>query len=613
MQLFINNWRSQLASPLASTSLTMQVHPDDAALLVGLGSGDHYLLTLAGVDAVGVETAHEIVRVTGNAAGSLTIVRAQEGTAAAEWPISSRVECRFTAGAAMAPAAALAAHTAAADPHTQYQQKEAGKGLSTNDYTADEKNKLASLEGSHYKGLHSSLEALQAAKPSSAAGDYADVDAGAGSDVQRYLWDVSDAGWKRLGASTPMTATQIKVEYESNVDTNAFTDAEKAKLAALQPGGGGLQTGDVLFTLRNPGAGFVAPGSIQLQAAYPSLFALVGLTGGTPNGGATWDSVLVNAALDEAGWIETDGNGVWCITHYSGLIYRSTDDGLTWTQQVLAFGGEGYTPRRLFTDGSGVWIGTLDNGAGGQFRSTDNGATWDAAITSGPVLDWLAGDGSGVWVRGSGGGDNLQRSTDNGVTWANVAHNVPQSFWDVKCAATDGAGHWIACGSNGSGGNGFSVSADNGLTWTSVANPLAGNAVPLAIAYHDGVWVVGAEGGKLARSTDNGATWTHPTGPTISVKSIAANAGAWLATDDSLNLWRSTDAGQTWSSTSFSTQFGGVFIRNVAGSATTFIMAGTSSNVQRSASTFPYDPATEFQVPTVTAPAGTTAYFKAGS
>ncbi|MCY1446179.1 BNR/Asp-box repeat protein [compost metagenome] len=216
-----------------------------------------------------------------------------------------------------------------------------------------------------------------------------------------------------------------------------------------------------------------------------------------------------------------------------------------------------------------------------------------------------------MWVRGSGGGANLQRSTDNGVTWANIAHNVPQSFWDIRCVATDGAEHWVACGSNSSGGNGFAISADNGLTWTYVANPLAGNAVAFAIAYHDGVWVVGAEGGKLARSTDNGATWTQLAGPTVSVNSIAANADAWLATDESRNLWRSTDGGQTWASTSFNTQFGGGFIRNVAGSGTTFIMAGSSSNAQRSASSFPYNAATQFKVPAITAPAGTTAYVKA--
>ena len=115
--------------------------------------------------------------------------------------------------------------------------KEAGKGLSSNDFTSEEKAKLAGLEGSHFKGLHGSLAALQAAHPSAVAGDYADVDAGAGVDVVRYLWDVSDSQWvAQAAAGGSMTPAQVKTAYESNPDTNAFTDAEQAKLGGITPG-----------------------------------------------------------------------------------------------------------------------------------------------------------------------------------------------------------------------------------------------------------------------------------------------------------------------------------------------------------------------------------------
>tara|TARA_B100000929_G_C15511743_1_gene421169 strand:+ start:46546 stop:48618 length:2073 start_codon:yes stop_codon:yes gene_type:complete len=41
------------------------------------------------------------------------------------------------------------------------------------------------------------------------------------------------------GAEVNPTASEIKALYESNADTNAYTDAEKAKLASLDAGGGG--------------------------------------------------------------------------------------------------------------------------------------------------------------------------------------------------------------------------------------------------------------------------------------------------------------------------------------------------------------------------------------
>ncbi|MFG0381102.1 hypothetical protein ACF8C6_09075 [Pseudomonas sp. zbq_18] len=114
--------------------------------------------------------------------------------------------------------------------------KVAGYGLSQENYTAAEKIKLAGLEGSHFKGLFASLAALELAFPSAVAGDYADVDAGIGSDTVRHLWDVDDAQWIAGGSGSPLTAADIKTLYESNPDTNAYTDAEQTKLGGIEAG-----------------------------------------------------------------------------------------------------------------------------------------------------------------------------------------------------------------------------------------------------------------------------------------------------------------------------------------------------------------------------------------
>lgn len=311
MQLFLNNWASRLAGPLASSALTLQIPTEDASRLVGLGTGDHYLLTLIAVDGAGVETAHEIVRVTGVAGSVLTIVRGQEGTVAADWPISTPIKARYTAGAA----AALGAHEQAADPHPQYlTQAEAdgryllgaalapvatsgsysdlsdkpfipaapgdigaatteqgalaetavqpaalsaglaskvdkltGYGLSQENFTPAEKAKLAGLESSSYKGTYLNLAALQTAHPAAEPGAYADVDAGVSDPVLRYIWDASDGQWvAQAGSADPVTAAQVKTLYESNPDTNAFSDAEQAKLAGVAAGATANATTDSL-------------------------------------------------------------------------------------------------------------------------------------------------------------------------------------------------------------------------------------------------------------------------------------------------------------------------------------------------------------------------------
>lgn len=115
--------------------------------------------------------------------------------------------------------------------------KATGYGLSQQNFTQAEKDKLAALEGSHYRGTYLTLAALQAALPTANAGDYADVDAGEGAPVLRYIWDASDSEWvAQAGSADPITAAQVKSLYESNPDTNAYTNAEKTKLEGIQAG-----------------------------------------------------------------------------------------------------------------------------------------------------------------------------------------------------------------------------------------------------------------------------------------------------------------------------------------------------------------------------------------
>lgn len=107
-----------------------------------------------------------------------------------------------------------------------------GMGLSSENFTTDEKAKLAGLEDVHYKGWFPSLLALQTKYPTADEGAHAFVDDVSGSVL--YIWDVDTTEWvARVGESTEMTPAQAKVLYESNPDTNVFTDVLKAKLEAF--------------------------------------------------------------------------------------------------------------------------------------------------------------------------------------------------------------------------------------------------------------------------------------------------------------------------------------------------------------------------------------------
>jgi hypothetical protein len=115
--------------------------------------------------------------------------------------------------------------------------KVAGYGLSQENFTPEEKTKLAGLGSSRWKGQFVSEAALNTAFPTTEPGSYADVDPGAEEDVVRYIWDTSDGKWvKQSGVVTSLTSSQVKQLYEANADTNAFTDTEKSKLSGIAAG-----------------------------------------------------------------------------------------------------------------------------------------------------------------------------------------------------------------------------------------------------------------------------------------------------------------------------------------------------------------------------------------
>ena len=157
--------------------------------------------------------------------------------------------------------------------------------MSTEDYTSAEKTKLAGLDEAHYKGTFVNLAALEAAHPTASAGDYADVDAGVADPVLRFIWDASDSEWvAQAGSADPITAAQVKTLYESNPDTNAYTDAEKSKLA-------GVATG----ATANANTDSLAEGATNLYhtAARVLATALSGLSLATGGAITSADTVLV--------------------------------------------------------------------------------------------------------------------------------------------------------------------------------------------------------------------------------------------------------------------------------------------------------------------------------
>lgn len=99
--------------------------------------------------------------------------------------------------------------------------------------TDAQKAKLEGLKTSKYLGTFLTPEEIPLGGV--VAGNYADVDSGLPDvSTERWIYDV-EAGKFVKAISVPASETSegVKEKYESNLDTNVFTDSEKSKLESL--------------------------------------------------------------------------------------------------------------------------------------------------------------------------------------------------------------------------------------------------------------------------------------------------------------------------------------------------------------------------------------------
>ena len=95
-----------------------------------------------------------------------------------------------------------------------------------------EKEKLLSLESSKFLGTFTTSEDIP--KEKAVAGSYADVESEDGTSVDRWIYNLNSGEFiKSTSSSGVETSSSIKTKYESNDDTNAFTDAFKSILENL--------------------------------------------------------------------------------------------------------------------------------------------------------------------------------------------------------------------------------------------------------------------------------------------------------------------------------------------------------------------------------------------
>jgi hypothetical protein len=341
-------------------------------------------------------------------------------------------------------------------------------------------------------------------------------------------------------------------------------------------------------SISNPAFMFITPDG--------QVFAYNGSLLRSTDKGETWtavDSDFYHQVLSFAPapnghlFIGTMG-GVFTFVHNGG-VRRSTDNGMTWESTAFA---DCFAIRALTVTPNGHVFAAVDGESlttpgYGIYRSTDDGDSWTLTKEGFPMV--LASDSHGQLFASVYG--RLYRSTDDGSSWDVIngldsLGNDPTIFVTLRdqlyvCGTSvtgtsrlvlrsvDGGGHWnrlsiadtaawvIAVDSTGAillGTQGYGIlgSSDDGATWDQIGLPFLSVTGTVVTSKGDlivAVSILGYSGGSHAsgvyRSTNGGKDWRFVVrNQDISSLSILPSGTVMACCGD--GGFRSTDGGNSW-------------------------------------------------------------------
>lgn len=284
----------------------------------------------------------------------------------------------------------------------------------------------------------------------------------------------------------------------------------------------------------------------------------------TTNGGTTWKNTtdyLFASGVRTIGVNPMNKNEILINIQHGGSgythgIYRSTDQGETWTNSAfnrdnLGWGGLGDNERIYKvvyhpTIANKVYVGSTQ----GLYVSTDNLATWTRVMT-GAITDiaFHPTNNQVVYAFRNAGTDRnlLKKSTDGGTTFVNAGTFTGNSNRQIFLSVSASAPSHVYAGST----NGVYKSRDEGAEFTLQSNP---DETGLAFSVSDvdtNAMIYGYV--DLHNSTDNGKTFVERTKWSVQDDAYihadlrisgCVNGVFYVGTDG--YLAKSTDNGVTW-------------------------------------------------------------------
>ena len=277
-----------------------------------------------------------------------------------------------------------------------------------------------------------------------------------------------------------------------------------------------------------------------------------------------------------------DENTGWAANGFYARVYKTTDGGLTWTEQLneTNIPGNYYFRNIEFLNENIGFIGTLN---GTFFRTIDGGTNWTEVTNISPNPNAICGlNAVGTsTVYGCGAYFNpahIIKSTDSGMTWTFIDMSSYANALVEVLFLDENTG--FAAGRDSNGGL-ILKTTDGGVSWVEIYNTnISGEYVwklQTLEANSDimfgAVSSVGSNPGSLISSDDGGLNWTSFDAPETDIQAvgfITENHG-WMG-GHTTGFYETIDGGQTWTNLNVGNNLNRIYVIN----STTAFASGTT-------------------------------------
>lgn len=266
-----------------------------------------------------------------------------------------------------------------------------------------------------------------------------------------------------------------------------------------------------------------------------------------------------------------NGNLGWAINGYNAALFKTTNGGLNWTEQLnnTILGSSHYFRNIEFLNENIGFLGTLN---GTFYKTTNGGNDWSEVIIT-PNPSAICGiDAVGTTTIYACGAyfepAHIIKSTDSGNTWSYTDMSAyANALVEIKFLDELNG---FAAGRNDTGAVVLKTT-DGGITWTTIYNAsIPGEYIwKLDILKSNTNAIFGAlyasnpNPGKLIKSLDGGTTWTTYNAPETDIEAvgfISENKG-WMGGHNT-GFFETVDGGATWTDLNIGGNLNRIFIIN---------------------------------------------------